>query len=113
MLHFNVMRHPTSAWIAHQLRNAFPCDSAPKYLICDRDATLDIDVIETMETLCRKSKRMSFKNPWQNGVAERYVGNCRRDLFDQVIVLNERHLRNPAYLIACSLWFSSTDSAKR
>ena len=40
-----------------------------------------------------QSKRTSFKSPWQNGVAERWVGNCRRDLFDHVIVLNERHLK--------------------
>jgi hypothetical protein len=38
-------------------------------------------------------KRTSFRSPWQNGVAERWVGNCRRDLLDHVIVLNERHLR--------------------
>jgi transposase InsO family protein len=38
-------------------------------------------------------KRTSFRSPWQNGVAERWVGNCRRDLLDHVIVLNERHMR--------------------
>jgi hypothetical protein len=38
-----------------------------------------------------KPKRTSFRGPWQNGVAERWVGNCRRDLLDRVIVLNERH----------------------
>jgi transposase InsO family protein len=40
-----------------------------------------------------KSVRTAFKSPWQNGVAERFVGSCRRDLFDHVIVLNERHLK--------------------
>ena len=40
-----------------------------------------------------KSVRTSFKSPWQNGVAERFVGNCRRDLLDHMIVLNERHLK--------------------
>ena len=40
-----------------------------------------------------KPKRTSYRSPWQNGVAERFVGNCRRDLLDQVIVLNERHLQ--------------------
>jgi putative transposase len=38
-------------------------------------------------------KRTSFRTPWQNGVAERWVGNCRRDLLDHVIVFNERHLK--------------------
>ena len=37
--------------------------------------------------------RTAFRSPWQNGVAERWVGSCRRDLLDHVIVLNERHLK--------------------
>ena len=35
----------------------------------------------------------SVQSPWQNGVAERWVGSCRRELLDQVIPLNERHLK--------------------
>jgi putative transposase len=38
-------------------------------------------------------KRTNFRSPWQKGVAERWVGNCRRDLLDHVIVVNERHLK--------------------
>ena len=37
--------------------------------------------------------RSAFRSPWQNGVAERWVGSCRRDLLDHVVVLNERHLK--------------------
>src|SRR5262245_16246654 len=37
--------------------------------------------------------RTAFRSPWQNGVAERWVSSCRRDLLDHVIVLNERHLK--------------------
>jgi transposase InsO family protein len=37
--------------------------------------------------------RTAFRSPWQNGVAERWVGSCRRDLLDHVIILNERHLK--------------------
>src|ERR1039458_9968331 len=43
---------------------------------------------------CRiQPKRTSFRSSWRNGVAERCVANCRRDLLDHVIVLNERHLK--------------------
>ena len=35
----------------------------------------------------------AYRSPWQNGVAERWVQSCRRDLFDHVIVVNERHLK--------------------
>ncbi|MGA3081134.1 MAG: hypothetical protein ABSD44_07095 [Terracidiphilus sp.] len=40
-------------------------------------------------------KRTSFRSLWKNGVAERWAGDCRRDLLDHVIVLNERHLKRP------------------
>ena len=46
-----------------------------------------------MKSFGIQPKRTSFRSPWQNGVAERWVGNCRRDLLDHVIVLNERHLK--------------------
>ena len=93
VLHFNVTRHPTSAWVSQQLREAFPYDSAPRYQIFDRDATFNTEVVETAKALDVKSVRTAFKSPWQNGVTERFVGSCRRDLFDHVIVLNERHLK--------------------
>ena len=93
VLHINVTRHPTSAWVSQQLREAFPYDTMPMYLIHDRDAIFGTEVIQTIETLGVKSKRTAFKSPWQNGIAERFVGSCRRDLLDHVIVLNERHLK--------------------
>jgi len=93
ILHFNVTRHPTSAWVSQQLREAFPYATAYTYLIHDRDASFSSEVIETAKALGVKSIRTSFKSPWQNGVAERFVGNCRRDLLDHVIVLNEHHLK--------------------
>ena len=93
ILHFNVTTHPTSAWVSQQLREAFPFDAAPRYLIHDRDATFSAEVLTTAKILGVKSIRTSFKSPWQNGVAERFVGNCHRDLLDHVIVLNERHLK--------------------
>ncbi len=86
-------RHQTSAWVAQQLREAFPYDTAPKYLIHDRDAIFNSEVMETAKAIGIKSVRTSFKNPWQNGIAERFVGCCRRDLLDHVIVLNECHLK--------------------
>ena len=93
VLHFNVTRHPTSAWVSQQLREAFPYDTAPRYLIFDRDANFNAEVVETAKTLGVMPVRTAFKSPWQNGVAERFVGSCRRDLFNHVIVLNERHLK--------------------
>lgn len=93
ILHFNVTRHPSSAWVSQQLREAFPYDTAPKYLIHDRDSIFNTEAVGTMKAIGLKSVRTSFKSPWQNGIAERFVGSCRRDLLDHVIVLNERHLK--------------------
>jgi transposase InsO family protein len=93
ILHCNVTQHPTSAWTIQQLRESFPYDSAPGYLIFDRGTQFNDEVIDTIKDFGIKPKRTSFRSPWQNGVAERWVGNCRRDLLDHVIVLNERHLK--------------------
>jgi transposase InsO family protein len=93
ILHCNVTKHPSSAWVVQQLREAFPYDSAPRYLIFDRGAQFNEEVIDTVKSFGIQPKRTSFRSPWQNGVAERWVGNCRRDLIDHVIVLNERHLK--------------------
>ena len=93
ILHSSVTKYPTSAWVIQQLREAFPYDSAPGYLIFDRGSNFNEEVIETVKSFGIESKRTSYQSPWQNGVAERWVGNCRRDLLDHVIVLNERHFK--------------------
>jgi putative transposase len=38
ILHFNVTAHPTAEWTGQQLREAFPFDQLPRYLLRDRDA---------------------------------------------------------------------------
>ena len=84
---------PSSAWVSEQLRQAFPDNPASEYLIFDRAANFHEEVVCTIQSFGIQSKRTSFRSPWQNGVAERWVGNCRRDLLDHVIVLNEWHLK--------------------
>lgn len=93
ILHFNVTRHPTSAWVAQQLREALPYDSRHRYLIFDRDSKFGVEVDAAVQAAGSTPVRTSYRCPWQNGVAERWVGSCRRDLLDHVIVLNERHLK--------------------
>jgi transposase InsO family protein len=89
----NVTQHPTGAWVSQQLREAFPFDAVPRYLIFDRGSNFNDEVIGTIKSFGIEPKRTSFRSPWQNGVAERFVGSCRRDLLSHVIVLNERHLK--------------------
>lgn len=93
ILHCNVTKYPTSAWVVQQMREAFPFDSVPGYLIFDRGPQFNNEVVEAVKSFGIQPKRTSFRSPWQNGVAERWVGNCRRDLLDHVIILNQRHLK--------------------
>jgi transposase InsO family protein len=93
ILHFNITKHPTSSWIIQQLREAFPFGAAPRFLIHDRDAKYGAEVPAAIRSLKINAVRTSFESPWQNGVAERWVGSCRRELLDHVIALNERHLK--------------------
>jgi putative transposase len=93
ILHFNVTKHPTSLWVVQQLREAFPFGSAPRFLIFDRDGKYGLDVPAAVRSLNMRPVRTSFESPWQNGVAERWVESCRRDLLDHIIAVNERHLK--------------------
>ena len=93
ILHFNVTWHPTSAWIIQQLSEAFPYQSAEKFLIFDRDSKFSLEVAAAVRSLGVRPIRTSFESPWQNGVAERWVESCRRDLLDHVIPVNEAHLK--------------------
>ncbi len=93
VVHFNVTRHPTSAWVIQQLREAFPYGAAPCFLIFDRDSKYDLEVLIAVRSMSLTPVRTSFESPWQNGVAERWIESCRCDLLDHVIALNESHLK--------------------
>jgi len=92
ILHFNVTRHPTAGWVVQQLGEAFPEAGPYHYVILDRDAKFDVEVVTFLQGTGLRPKRTSIRSPWQNGIAERWVGSCRRELLDHVIPLNEQHL---------------------
>jgi putative transposase len=93
IMHFNVSEHPSATWVVQQLRDAFPFDSAPRHLIFDRDSIFSAEVVATIRAMGIKPTRTAYRSPWQNGAAERWVGACRQELLDHVVVLNEAHLR--------------------
>ena len=69
-------------------------DAGPyRYVILDRDSKFDAEVIAFLKATGLQAKRTSVRAPWQNGIAERWVGGCRRELLDHVIPFNEQHLR--------------------
>lgn len=91
--HCNVTARPDSEWAIQQLREAFPGAGAYRYVIIDRDDKFDAEVVNFLKDASLKPKKTSIRSPWQNGISERWVGGCRRELLDHVIPLNERHLR--------------------
>ena len=93
ILHFNVSRHPTSSWIVQQLREAFPYDAVPAFLVFDHDAKYGFSTPAAIKSMHITPVQTSIASPSQNGVAERWVGSCCRELLDHVIALNERHLK--------------------
>ncbi len=93
ILHFNVTEHPTGSWIMQQLREAFPESSPYRYMILDRDAKFGKDVVDFLVSDGIQPKHTGSQSPWQNGIAERWIGGCRREHLDHVIVFNEAHLR--------------------
>jgi putative transposase len=93
IVHVNVTEHPTSAWTAQQLVEAFPEDSAPRYLLRDRDSIYDDQVRRRIASLGITEVVSSPLSPWQNPYVERVIGSIRRECLDHVIILNQRHLR--------------------
>ena len=93
VLHFNVTEHPTAAWTAKQIVDAFPDDSAPAYLLRDRDAVYGHVFQQRVKGMGVAEVLTTPQSPWQNPFAERLIGSIRRDCLNHVLVLGERHLR--------------------
>lgn len=92
VLHFNITAHPSSQWTAQQINEAFPFDSAPKFLQRDRDGIYGEVFQQRVQSLGIEAIVSAPRSPWQNPYVERLIGSIRRECLDHVIVLNERHL---------------------
>jgi putative transposase len=93
IVHFNVTAHPTARWTAQQLVEAFPFDSAPRYLLRDRDAIYGEKVRRRIKSLGIEEVVTAPRSPWQNPYVERIIGSIRRECLNHIIIINERHLR--------------------
>jgi transposase InsO family protein len=98
ILHFGVTAHPTAEWIAQQLRDAFPWDTAPRYLLRDRDRIFGDDFTKQVRDLGIQQVLSAPRSPWQRAYVERVIGTLRRECLDHVIVLNQaalyRHVKS-------------------
>jgi putative transposase len=93
ILSINVTSSPSAAWTANQIVQAFPWESAPRYLLRDRDSIYGDRFRHRVRNLGIKEVIIARRSPWQNPYAERVIGTLRRELLDHVIVMNQRHLR--------------------
>ena len=93
IVHFNVTKHPTAQWSAQQIVEAFPFESAPRYMIRDRDSIYGAVFTRRVASVGVEEVIAAPRSPWQNPYVERVIGSLRRECFDHVIVINERHAR--------------------
>ncbi len=106
ILHFNVTAHPTAEWTGQQLRNAFPWDSAPRYLLRDRDRICGDDFTRQIHDMGIEQVLCAPRSPWHRAYIERVIGSIRRECLDHVIIFNEaalyRHVKTfTAYYHGC------------
>jgi putative transposase len=93
IVHFNITEHPTAEWTAQQVIEAFPNETAPKWLHRDRDSVDGENFRRRVAGMGIAAVVSAPASPWQNPYVERVIGSMRRECLDHVIVLNPAHLR--------------------
>jgi transposase InsO family protein len=94
LLWFEVTRHPTAAWLARQITEAFPWTSAPGYLVRDNDRAYGHVFTARVRAMGIRDQPIPPGSPWQNGIAERLIGTLRRECLDQLAIFGEARLRH-------------------
>ena len=92
-IHFNVTAHPTAEWTGRQIAEAFPWDSAPRYLLHDRDCIYGETFHQRVGKMGMREVLTAPRSPWQNAYAERFIGSLRRECLDHIIIFNESSLK--------------------
>jgi len=90
--HFNIAYNPNQDWLIQQIRETFPYNEKPKYLIRDRNGIYGKKLSGILNDFKIDELVTSYKSPWQNPYCERVIGSIRRECLNNIIVLNEKHL---------------------
>jgi transposase InsO family protein len=106
LLWFEVTCHPTAAWLARQITEAFPWASAPAYLVRDNDRAYGHVFTSRVTAMGIRDRPISPGSPWQNGIAERLIGTLRRECLDHMVIFGETHLRR--ILTAYAAYYNQT-----
>jgi transposase InsO family protein len=107
VIHFNITAQPSSEWTAQQIAEAFPWDSAPRYLLHDRDSLYGDVFRQRVRGMAIREVLTAPRSPWQNPYAERLIGSIRRECLDHIVVFNESSLRR-----ALKLYFNYYHGAR-
>jgi putative transposase len=91
LLHVNVTDHPSAVWTARQVIEAFPEETAAKYLLRDRDSIYGEAFTRRVDHMGIRQVITAPRAPWQNPFAERVIGSIRRECLDYFLILNEAH----------------------
>lgn len=94
VIHFGVTKNPTQVWLSGQMTEAFPWDTAPRYLLRDRDASYGPAFRNRVLAMGIKQVVTAPRSPWQNPYVERLIGSIRRECLDPIIIFSEGHLRH-------------------
>lgn len=89
----NATYHPTAEWIANQVSQAFPWETAPHYLVRDRDASYGNVFKLRLDAMGIRDRPTAYRSPWQNGYVERVIGSIRRECVDHTLIFGKAHLR--------------------
>jgi transposase InsO family protein len=101
LLWFAVTQHPTAEWLAQQIVEAFPWNTAPAYLVRDNDGAYGQPFRRRIRVMGIRDRPISPRSPWQNPYAERLIGTLRRDCLDHVLIFGARHLQRILTSYSC------------
>lgn len=93
ILWIGITTHPNAEWLARQITEAFPWDTAPRYMVRDNDGAYGIVFRRRLRSMEIRDRPIASRSPWQNCYVERVIGSIRRECLDHIVVWNEAHLR--------------------
>jgi putative transposase len=91
-----VTAHPDNAWVTQMARNlVLDLDEhleSVRFLLRDRDTKFSAAFDTVFTTAGIRILRSPIRAPRANSIMERWIGSCRRELLDQTLIWNQRHL---------------------
>src|SRR5207245_3821414 len=91
IIHCDVTQNPTQVWLARQITEAFPWDTAPRFLLRDRDASYGQTFRDRVQAMAIEEVVTAPRSPWQNAYVERTIASIRREYLDHAIIFADHH----------------------